>query len=857
LSEKKESVTEKKVSRRSMLKWTGALAAAAAVGAVAGYGATELMKPPPAPPTSFKPPLSPEVQARRDAVVQDLINRHADETTTYYIFNSYTRAGRCQSPMKVHLKNGVVTALEPDDTVNPNVAREDDDWDAIMKGTIQHRSDARWYAYRKMLYDPNRLIYPMKRVEGARGDPNSKFVRISWDEALDSMASTLKQIKDKYGPYTVWDASQIFTVPGWYGMGFTGWSIFSFPGHQFSALHAAGTDGYSGSTQVTAMFDTKLLVMWGHSPNEGAGADPATRYYTILAKEKGIPIISISPRFTPMDESQSDQWIPIRTGTDGAMSIAVANVLIKEDLYDKAFVDKFVYGFDKWKDYIMGVTDGVEKTPEWAEPLTGVPAETIRDFARLYAKTKPAMLVVGDGSTRSTLTENHAWAGILLQAMTGNIGKPGTTAVIRSGQPTGFASRPLPNPSAQSGRKPSKYQIPTLIALMKWAETVFLREKLDKGEITEGEYRQTIGNAADQPLPNIRFWFPTHYAIQMQLNVKGQSEAISKIDMMATLRARADDPTSKVADIQLPFVEEMERDPNVLGFPSGFVYNAKILKPPGECRSEEWVCVNLAQRLGVVDTYFPKFNDYGNDKWDQMWEDMAKAAYESWASAEGNKDLNPPSWEDFKNKPVIRWEMDTTPYVIASDEINKGKKFPTPTGKLNAFDEDLAKPLEELKKTKYGGYVDPYPAYRPELQFGGFNDANANDYPLVCFTPQPRYRTHSWMSQNPWLKDELYEHAIVMSVPDAKVRGINDGDLVTVSCIVANAVESYIGKTRVPAAVTSRLIPGACILFKGTYWNPNAYTGLDGAGNSNAIMTDKACAAKTYANINRVQVTLV
>jgi anaerobic dimethyl sulfoxide reductase subunit A len=851
LSEKKESMTEKKVSRRSMLKWTGALAAAAAVGAVAGYGATELMKPappPPTPPPSFKPPLSPEVQARRDAIVQDLINRHAGDTTTYYMFNTYTRAGRCNAVIKAHIKDGTVTAFEPDDTMNQNICREDDNWDAVMKGTLQQRADARWYAYRKMIYDPNRMLYPMKKV-GERGDPNSPFVRITWTEALDTISSTLKQIKEKYGPYSVWDASQIFTMPGYYGMGFTGFSIFSFPGHQFAALHACGSDGYPGSTQATAMFDTKLMVYWGYSPNEGAGADPTSRYYAMLAKEKGVPVITISPRYTPLDESSTDQWIPIRTGTDAAMAIAVANVLIKEDLYDKAFVDKLVYGFDKWKDYIMGVSDGVEKTPEWAEPLTGVPAETIKDFARLYAKTRPAMLIVGDGSTRATLTENHAWAGILLPAMTGQMGKPGTTVVWRGGVPTGFTSYPLPNPSGLIGRKPSKYQIPTLISLMSWAQSVFLREKLDKGEIKEDEFRQSIGTEAAQPLVNIRFFLPTHYALQMQLNTGAQAEAIKKIDMMVALRARADDCTSKCADIMLPLVEEMERDPSFLSFPNGFVYNAKILKPPGETKTEEWVMAQLADKLGVVGDYFPKLKDYGYDKWDQMWEDMSKAAYESWASAESNKALNPPSWEDFKKNPVIHWEMTSPPYVNGADEVNKGKKFQTASGKLNAFDEDLAKPLAELKKTKYGGYVDPYPAYRPELQFGGYHDANAGDRQLVCFTPQPRYRTHSWMSANPWLKDELYQHAIVMSVPDAKARGIMDGDLATVT--------SETGVTRVPAAVTSRLIPGTCILFKGTYWEPDPYTGLDRGGNSNAIMPDIPCPAKTYPNITRVRVSRI
>ena len=142
----------------------------------------------------------------------------------------------------------------------------------------------------------------------------------------------------------------------------------------------------SNSTQVTAMFKTKLIVLWGWTPAEGG--DPAPRYYLSLAREKGIPIISIHPRLSITDEIQSDQWIPIRAGTDAAMLIAMANVMIKENLYDTAFVNKFVYGFDKWKDYIMGVTDKVHKTPEWAEQYTGVPAQTTRELARTNRKNQ-------------------------------------------------------------------------------------------------------------------------------------------------------------------------------------------------------------------------------------------------------------------------------------------------------------------------------------------------------------------------------------------------------------------------------------------------------------------------------------
>src|SRR3989304_1137922 len=128
MSERKsESIADKKVSRRSVLKWTGALAGAAVGGGIASIGLGELSKPPPVPPTSFKPPLSPEVQARVDEMVKNLIDRRAGEKVVRAICGGSTRAG-CGSrgcAYKVHVKDGVVTCAEPDDLAHPNVGRED------------------------------------------------------------------------------------------------------------------------------------------------------------------------------------------------------------------------------------------------------------------------------------------------------------------------------------------------------------------------------------------------------------------------------------------------------------------------------------------------------------------------------------------------------------------------------------------------------------------------------------------------------------------------------------------------------------------------------------------------------------
>jgi len=234
---------------------------------------------------------------------------------------------------------------------------------------------------------------------------------------------------------------------------------------------------------------------------------------------------------------------------------------------------------------------------------------------------------------------------------------------------------------------------------------------------------------------------------------------------------------------------------------------------------------------------------------------MYKTAYNTWITQPGIVDIHPPSWDDLLKKPVVRWTMPTpgsgpnVPTVACYNEIQKGTGFATPSKKINAYDAtiDASLPGVNLAATKYGGYVDPYPAYNYKLQFDGFHDNSDPSRPLLLMTTQPPGHTHSWMSQNPWLKDDLYEHTLQISVCDAKARGIADGDWVLIT--------GDNGVARCKATVTSRLTPGVVHLYKGAYFNPDPITNIDEGANTNWFQTDRACAAKTYANMGRVQVT--
>jgi anaerobic dimethyl sulfoxide reductase subunit A len=256
------------------------------------------------------------------------MGRHAGETTVYtscYTDGCGNVAGAC--PLKVHVKDGVMTGIEAGDIINQGMFREDVSEDAIRAEMIQHRPCSRAYSWRRTINHPDRAKYPMKSV-GERGE--RRFTRISWDEALDTVVAKIREIGGKYGPHCILGELPVIEWGGRWGI--RTWGMSSFSGYILPDLVTLGycspgiavTD--NEAHEFTDIFNSRLILWFGHNP---AITEHGSVNWFMRAKEKGIPIIIVDPIYTISAEVYADQWIPIRPNTDLAMLLAMANVLLR------------------------------------------------------------------------------------------------------------------------------------------------------------------------------------------------------------------------------------------------------------------------------------------------------------------------------------------------------------------------------------------------------------------------------------------------------------------------------------------------------------------------------------------------
>ncbi len=473
----------------------------------------------------------------------------------------------------------------------------------------QLRACVRGRSYLRRQYHPNRLTRPLKRV-GPRG--SGDFLPISWEEALDTLASQMNRIKREYGssalfvPYGTGSYNQLNgSHVARRLMNLYGGCLGIYNSYSWGATNLATPTVYG--TLVTGnqrqdWLNSKYILMWGWNPAEmrdGTNSD----YFVKLAREAGARVICIDPRHSLSAASLADEWIPIRPGTDAAMMSAMAYVMLTEKLYDADFVRTHCVGFDasqmpvagaeSYTEYILGTSDGVPKTPAWAEAITTVPAETIARIAREYATIKPAVLYQGYGMQRRAYGEQVVRAGCVLAAITGNVG-------IHGGWASGLGLQAADGGGLwtvfPTGENPVLASIPVFL----WTEACVRGKSMTQADGVRGV--EQLDNDV-----KLIYAVATNCLINQHADVNRTAEILrdeAKVEFIA-VQDNFITPSARFADLILPACTQFE----TWGVEDGWKYGdevilqPKLVEPLGESRSDYQICTELAERLGIKEAF--------------------------------------------------------------------------------------------------------------------------------------------------------------------------------------------------------------------------------------------------------------
>ncbi|MFC1929600.1 molybdopterin-dependent oxidoreductase [Chloroflexota bacterium] len=698
--------------------------------------------------------------------------------------------GAC--PLSIYVEDGKIAKIEAHDVGFPAMK-------PCSRGLLYH--------YR--VYADDRLKYPLKRA-GERGE--GKFARISWDEALSEIAEQITRIRDAYGPAAILNLSfsgvvgqlhyggaLLMRFLNMVGGQTSRWGGASYQGALFASLATYGRPD-TGNDRAD-LLNSKMIILWGCNPAESIFGTE-TRWYLTQAKEKGIKLIGIDPRFTNSIATWASSWIPIRPGTDAAMLVAMAYVIIEQGLQDQRFLDTCTVGFDKFRDYVNGTEDGAAKTPQWAEAITGVPAETIKALALEYATTKPAAILVGFAPGRTDRGEQFHRATATLSAMTGNIGIHGgatacfdrmaraSTKEIKTAKDYFVESASdmpvLVNP-VEKGLPLHEYSVQgiryhtvnKIHPSMMW--DAILRGKAG-GYFSDIKMLYVIaGNGVNQ--------FPdTNRAVEAMK----APEFVVVHDQFMT-------PTARFADIILPSTTWCEQN-NIrlpwLGLGYYALYANKAIEPFYEAKSDLDIFTELAAKMGITD-----YNDKTEDEWLRLI-----------AAKQGI-----PDYDAFKASGFYKLET-PEPRIAFQNQVKDPEHypFPTPSGKIEIFCQRIA----DFNRP------DVLPAVPKYVEgWEGPTDPKCGEYPLQLITTHSRRRNHSQFQNIPWYR-QLEPHEVWVNSVDAKSRNIKHHDLVKVF--------NDRGAISILAKVTNRIMPGVVNVYQGAWYAPDS-SGLDLGGCANVL----------------------
>lgn len=619
-----------------------------------------------------------------------------------------------------------------------------------------------------LVYHPDRLKYPLRR-SGARGE--GKWERISWDEALDEIAERLQTIKRDWGAEAIamgtgtgrhhirWVSrfGHALGTPNWCEPGFA--QCFH-PRVNTTLL----TFGDFPVCDFTGGTPPKCIVYWGHNPVI-SGPDGETRFNALESLESHPKVIVVDPRRTRLAK-QADLWLQLRPGTDDALALAMLHTIIEERLHDAAFVSQWTHGFEALAERVRGYS------PEWAAPITWVPAEKIRSAARLYAQTKPSMMEWGCAIEHTPNCIQTVRAISMLPALTGNVDVPGGWV---------FGMKGL-------GRFPSL--IESLSPEMNAKRLGADRFKLLSGEGADlpAAHIPTLLKAMREgtPYPVKAFLVFGNNTLTTYGNARQVHESLLKLDLLVVADLFMT-PTAELADIVLPAAAWPELN-QLAGLPTiaaNVVLAQQKAVQIGECKCDEEMFIELARKMNLSLCTEPLEEvlegQLANGCGITLAELREKGFYQ----------------------PAFRYEK------------YKEGGFKTPTGKIELY----ATRLEAM------GY-DPLPYYLEPPESPLATPEVAKDFPLVLTTgARISFFFNSEHRQLKTLRKAHPEPIVEIHPDTAKPFGISNGDWVW--------IETLRGKIRQKARITEEIDPRVIHVEHG-WWFPEEPGPEHGVWKSNA-----------------------
>ena len=704
--------------------------------------------------------------------------------------------------LRVFSHNGQVIRIETDNT-QPDTL-----------GPRQLRACQRGRSMRERIYSPDRLRFPMKRV-GERGE--GKFERISWDEALDTIAKEWTRIKNQYGNDSIYwqycsgQQSLVSSRRAWQRLMNLMGGYLQYYGSYSNAQGAAAfpkTYGGRPSSLPSEIANAELYVLFGNNPSvtRPSGGGKGFQIDAALTRHRPKKIIVIDPAFTDTCTARADQWIPIRPGTDAALISALAYEFITNGWIDQAFLDRYCVGFDEktlpksapaksdYKSYILGAgPDGTAKTPEWAAPITGIPVDVIRSLAREMAMTKPLFVSQGWGPQRQANGEATCRAIAMVPILLGQVGLPGTNTGAHEGN-TSFPAVYLP-----IGKNPVKATIPVYMwtdAILRGPEMTRRNSALHGAEKLRTGIKMIVNSGGNTM---INQHGDCNWTDKV-LRDTSKCEFILVCDNMMT-------PSARYADILLPDTLGPEtNDAACQGGSHGDVACMlaiqEAVKPMYDQKSSFEICRLLAAKLGLEEKFTEGRSQMGWVKW--CYEETRKKV---------------PQLPDFatfwKDGMAKVWGYRKDPIALEAFRKDPMKHpLKTPSGKIEIYSEQLARETADWEIPE-GDVISPIPIFYRTWDMPG--DPEGKAFPLQCFGLHGHGRIHSTFHNLPKLR-YLHPDMVVMNPIDAEARGIKDGEKVVVF--------NRRGGVMLPARVTPRIMPGVITIPQGAWYKPTMVNGM-------------------------------